>query len=62
MATLYIRDVPGDLYERLREEAHRSHRSIGATVIDLLRTQLFERREPAMDRSAADDIRADYDR
>ena len=44
MATLYVRDVPDDLYERLREEAQRSRRSIGATAIDLLRAELPERR------------------
>ena len=44
MATLYVRDVPDDLYERLREQAQRSRRSIGATTIDLLRAELPERR------------------
>jgi len=44
MATLYVRDVPDDLYERLREEAQRSRRSIGATAIELLRAELPERR------------------
>lgn len=45
MATLYVRDVPDDLYERLREEARSSRRSIGATAIDLLRAELPERRK-----------------
>jgi antitoxin FitA len=45
MATLYVRDVPDDLYERLREQAQRSRRSIGATAIDLLRAELPERRK-----------------
>jgi antitoxin FitA len=44
MATLYVRDVPDDLYERLREEARSSRRSIGATAIELLRAELPERR------------------
>jgi antitoxin FitA len=44
MATLYVRDVPDDLYERLREQAQRSRRSIGATAIELLRAELPERR------------------
>lgn len=44
MATLYVRDVPDDLYERLREQARSSRRSIGATTIDLLRAELPERR------------------
>lgn len=44
VATLYVRDVPDDLYERLREQARRSHRSIGTTAIDLLRAELPERR------------------
>lgn len=36
MATLYVRDMPDDLYERLREEARGSRRSIGATAIEVL--------------------------
>jgi plasmid stability protein len=36
MATLYVRDMPDDLYERLREEARGSRRSIGAMAIELL--------------------------
>jgi antitoxin FitA len=44
VATLYVRDVPDDLYERLREEARNSRRSIGATAIELLRAELPERR------------------
>ncbi|HEX4805150.1 MAG TPA: hypothetical protein VFU94_04550 [Conexibacter sp.] len=44
MATLYVRDVPDDLYERLREQARASRRSIGATAIELLRAELPERR------------------
>jgi len=44
MATLYVRDVPDDLYERLREQARNSRRSIGATAIELLRAELPERR------------------
>ncbi len=44
MATLYVRDVPDELYERLREQARASRRSIGATAIELLRAELPERR------------------
>jgi antitoxin FitA len=44
MATLYVRDVPDDLYERLREQARSSRRSIGATAIELLRAELPKRR------------------
>lgn len=45
MATLYVRDMPDDLYERLRTEAHGSRRSIGAAAIDLLRRELRDREQ-----------------
>lgn len=40
MATLYVRDMPDDLYERLREQARGSRRSIGAAAIDILQRDL----------------------
>jgi plasmid stability protein len=40
MATLYVRDMPDDLYERLREEARGARRTIGATAIDMLESGL----------------------
>jgi plasmid stability protein len=40
MATLYVRDVPTDLYEQLRHEAASARRSIGAEAIELLRGAL----------------------
>jgi hypothetical protein len=43
MATLYVRDVPDDLYARLRDEAHGSRRSIGAAAIEILQSELRER-------------------
>lgn len=36
MPTLYIRDVPEELYERLRELAHRHHRSVTKEAIVIL--------------------------
>jgi antitoxin FitA len=36
MAILHIRNVPDDLYERLRRRAAGQHRSLSAEVIDLL--------------------------
>jgi plasmid stability protein len=36
MATLYVENVPDDLYEALRERARKNHRSIAAEVIGLL--------------------------
>lgn len=45
MATLYVRDMPDDVYVRLREEAKDARRSIGATAIEILRSELGERRE-----------------
>jgi plasmid stability protein len=40
MPTLYVRDVPSELYERLRHEAVSARRSIGAETIELLRRSL----------------------
>jgi plasmid stability protein len=36
MATLYVENVPKDLYEALRERARKRRRSIAAEVISLL--------------------------
>ena len=36
MATLHVRNVPDDLYERLRLRAAARHRSLSAEIIDLL--------------------------
>lgn len=43
MATLYVRDMPDDLYARLRDEARGSRRSIGAAAIQILQSELRER-------------------
>ena len=37
MATLYVRNVPTDLYDALRKRAHKNGRSIAAEVISVLR-------------------------
>ena len=36
MATLYVENVPADLYEALRERARSNRRSIAAEVLSLL--------------------------
>jgi plasmid stability protein len=36
MATLHVRNVPDELYKRLRSLAEEDHRSLSAEVIDLL--------------------------
>jgi plasmid stability protein len=41
MATLHVRNVPDELYERLREAAAAEGRSIGAQAIAVIRTGLF---------------------
>lgn len=46
MATLYVRDMPDDLYARLREEARGSRRSIGATAIEVLESGLHAAERP----------------
>jgi plasmid stability protein len=45
MATLYVRDVPDDLYERLRSTAESERRSIGATTVEILRRELSQQSE-----------------
>ena len=40
MATLYVRDVPERLYERLRARARRNGRSLNAEVIELLQADV----------------------
>ena len=40
MATLHVRNVPDDLYERLRVQAEAEGRSIGAEAVQLLEQQL----------------------
>jgi plasmid stability protein len=40
MPTLYVRNVPSELYERLRQEATAARRSLGAEAIELLRRSL----------------------
>ncbi|HKO04316.1 MAG TPA: Arc family DNA-binding protein [Candidatus Acidoferrales bacterium] len=35
MATLYVENVPKDVYQALRERAKRNHRSIAAEVLSL---------------------------
>lgn len=41
MATLHVRNVPDDVYDRLREAAEAEGRSIGAQAIALIRDGLF---------------------
>jgi len=36
MATLYVENVPDDLYKALRERARKRHRSMAAEVLSLL--------------------------
>ncbi len=41
MPTLYVREMPEDLYERLREQAAKEGRSINQEAIRLLRLALL---------------------
>ena len=36
VATLYVRDVPAPVYERLRERARRNGRSLNGEVLEIL--------------------------
>jgi plasmid stability protein len=54
MATLYVRNVPDDLYQKLRTLAAQNHRSLSAQVIVLIeealkREELRERRLQALE-------------
>jgi plasmid stability protein len=48
MATLYVRDVPDDLYAVLRVKADLAERSISATAIEILRRELTQEDELAV--------------
>ena len=45
VATLYVRNIPTDLYEELRRWAAEHERSLNAEVIDLLERESARRRE-----------------
>ena len=50
VATLYVRDVPNDLYERLKDRAAQEGRSISQETVRLLRIALLtERAKPDPD-------------
>jgi plasmid stability protein len=58
MATLYVENVPDELYEALREQAKRDRKSIAAEVIDLLEQFIpteaeLKRREKLFQRALA---------
>jgi plasmid stability protein len=51
VATLYVRNIPADLYEQLQTWAAEDDRSVNAEVIDLLRAEAERRdEETAFDR------------
>ncbi len=62
MPTLYVRDVPPELYERLRGEAKSARRSIGAEAIERLRRSLSPRSGTSLEQFLrdADRIRAEH--
>jgi plasmid stability protein len=45
MATLYVQNVPDDLYEALRRQAHRNGRSIASEVVSLLEGKIVTEQE-----------------
>lgn len=62
MPTLYVRDVPSELYERLRREAASARRSLGAETIELLRRSLAPTHGVTLEQflQGADRIRAQH--
>ncbi len=45
MATLYVQNVPDDLYEALRRQAQQNRKSIAAEVVSLLELNVPTRKE-----------------
>ena len=45
MATLYVQNVPDDLYEALRRQAQQNRKSIAAEVVSLLELNVPTREE-----------------
>ena len=45
MATLYVENVPNDLYEALRKRARSQRRSLAAEVLSLLESQIPTQKE-----------------
>jgi plasmid stability protein len=45
MATLYVENVPDDLYDALRRQAKQNRRSIAAEVLSLLETNVPTKEE-----------------
>jgi plasmid stability protein len=62
MPNLSVRDVPSELYERLRGEAKSAHRSINAEAIERLRRSLSPRSGTSLEQFLrdADRIRAEH--
>jgi plasmid stability protein len=62
MPTLYVRDVPSELYERLRREAASARRSLSAETIELLRRSLAPAHGISLEQllQGADRIRAQH--
>jgi len=58
MATLYVENVPDDLYEALREQARRKRSSISAEVLELLEQFVPTERELRTRRDAIRRLRA----
>jgi len=47
MPTLYVENVPKDLYEALRARARKNRNSIAAEVIEMLKTRAYRSRTQA---------------
>jgi antitoxin FitA len=62
MPTLYVRDVPQELYERLRREAKSARRSLSAETIEVLRRSLSPDSGVSLEQliQDADRIRAEH--
>ncbi len=56
MATLYVENVPDDLYKALKKRAKENRKSVGAEVIDLLETWVPTEAELKRRRRAIDEL------
>jgi plasmid stability protein len=57
MATLYVENVPDDLYEALRDRAKAQRRSIAAEVLSLLQENIPTKKELARRQQASRKLR-----
>ncbi|MHB8469291.1 MAG: FitA-like ribbon-helix-helix domain-containing protein [Gaiellaceae bacterium] len=61
MATLYVRNVPTELYAELKQWAEDSCRSVNAEILDVLEREAAERRQRAEFQRRLAELRQRYE-